>query len=131
MSDEQEIRELIENWAQAVARQDIDQILTRHTEDMLMYDVPPPNEIEGLDGYRKSWGPFFESFRNGGVFELVKLNAVAGDRFAYATALLRCGTPQELERDSEIRLRLTVGLRKIAGQWRIAHEHHSFPLRYS
>ena len=26
------------------------------------------------------------------------------------------------------RLRLTIGLRKIDGAWKIAHEHHSFPL---
>jgi len=53
----------------------------------------------------------------------------AGDRVAYATALLRCGTNVELVRDTVTRLRLTVGLRKIDGRWCIAHEHHSFPLQ--
>jgi ketosteroid isomerase-like protein len=93
-----------------------------------MYDVPPPNELEGLEAYRQSWAPFFDSFRRGGVFEIVKLNVTAGDRVAYATALPRCGTKEELARDTITRLRLTVGLRKIDGRWCIAHEHHSFPL---
>jgi uncharacterized protein (TIGR02246 family) len=128
MSDESEIRRVIEDWAKAVDRQDIDRILDRHTPDFLMYDVPPPNELEGLEAYRQSWAPFFDSFRRGGVFEIVKLNVTAGDRVAYATALLRCGTKEELARDTVTRLRLTIGLRKIDGRWCIAHEHHSFPL---
>ena len=28
---------------------------------------------------------------------------------------------------NEIRLRLTLGLRKEGGRWTVAHEHHSFP----
>jgi hypothetical protein len=35
-----------------------------------------------------------------------------GDDVAYAHALLRCGTRQELAEDPENRLRLTLGLRK-------------------
>lgn len=42
-------------------------------------------------------------------------------------ALLRCGTAEELERDPEHRLRLTVGLRRQDGHSVVAHEHHSFP----
>jgi ketosteroid isomerase-like protein len=41
---------------------------------------------------------------------------------------LRCGSKEELTRDSAPRLRLTIGLRKVDGAWKIAHEHHSFPL---
>jgi ketosteroid isomerase-like protein len=46
---------------------------------------------------------------------------------AYAHALLRCGTQDELNKDPSNRLRLTIGLRKEAGRWLVAHEHHSFP----
>ena len=48
---------------------------------------------------------------------------------AYAFALLRCGTPEDLEKDPGNRLRISFGLRKQDGGWAIAHEHHSFPLR--
>jgi ketosteroid isomerase-like protein len=50
-----------------------------------------------------------------------------GDDVAYAHALLRCGTRQELADNPENRLRLTLGLRKEHGRWVVAHEHHSFP----
>jgi ketosteroid isomerase-like protein len=48
---------------------------------------------------------------------------------AFAHALLRCGTEEELVQESGNRLRLTLGLRRRDGRWVIAHEHHSFPLR--
>jgi len=123
------IRALIERWADAVQRQDLETILSDHAADVLMFDVPPPNQIAGIEAYRESWGPFFEHFRRGGVFALERLDVTAGDRVAFATALLRCGTEEELEKDPSTRLRLTVGLRKEGDRWIVAHEHHSFPNR--
>jgi uncharacterized protein (TIGR02246 family) len=126
-ADEAQVRALIERWATAVQHQDIKTIVAHHAPDLLMFDVPPPNELKGIDAYRDSWAPFFEYFKNGGVFAIERLDVTAGDHVAFATALLRCGTREELEKDPTIRLRLTVGLRKEQNHWIIAHEHHSFP----
>jgi len=45
---------------------------------------------------------------------------------AYALALLRCGMPEELAEHPERLRRLTLELRREAGEWVVAHEHHSF-----
>jgi ketosteroid isomerase-like protein len=45
---------------------------------------------------------------------------------AFAYGLPCCGTPADFARDANQRLRLTVGLRKSARRWVVAHEHHSF-----
>jgi uncharacterized protein (TIGR02246 family) len=127
---ERDIRALIKRWAKAVQQQDLETVLAQHTTDMLMFDVPLPNELKGIDAYRDSWAPFFQYLKNGGVFAIERLDVTAGDQAAFATALLRCGTPAELEKDPTIRLRLTVGLRKEHDRWLIAHEHHSFPQRH-
>jgi uncharacterized protein (TIGR02246 family) len=124
---EVEIRSLIERWAKAVRAQDIDGVLADHAEDMLMFDVPPPVEVRGIEAYRLTWPPFFEWQKGGAAFDIVSLEVTAGEDVAFATALLRCGTAEELEKDPQPRLRLTVGLRKEDGHWTIAHEHHSFP----
>jgi uncharacterized protein (TIGR02246 family) len=129
--DEAEIRELIEEWAKGVQRQDIETAVARHSADMLMFDVPPPVEVKGLSAYRATWKPFFEHFKRDGIFEIERLDVTAGEGVAFATALLRCGTREELRKDPANRLRLTVGLRKDKGRWTIAHEHHSFPLELS
>jgi uncharacterized protein (TIGR02246 family) len=126
--DEQQIRTLIERWAAAVHRGDLDAVLADHADDIVMFDVPPPHEgVRGIVGYRETWPPFFEWQARGASFEIVSLDVTAGDDVAYAHALLRCGMPQELAEHPANRLRLTLGLRKEHGRWVVAHEHHSFP----
>lgn len=128
-NSEAEIRILIEGWAKAVRSRQLDAVVDRHGQDMLMFDVPPPVVVEGLAAYRETWPPFFEWLQSSaGTFEIAKLDITAGDDVAFATALLRCASKEELKQDNTPRLRLTVGLRKANGQWLIAHEHHSFPL---
>jgi uncharacterized protein (TIGR02246 family) len=126
--DEEQIRGLIERWAAAVHRGDMRVVLEDHADDIVMFDVPPPYDgVRGIDAYRETWPPFFEWQARGASFEIVALDVTTGDDVAYAHALLRCGTPQELADNPERRLRLTIGLRKEEGRWVVAHEHHSFP----
>jgi uncharacterized protein (TIGR02246 family) len=128
---EREIRALIEDWAKAVRERNIEAVLAHHTDDMVMFDVPPPVVVEGIDAYRDTWSPFFKWLRAGdGSFDIVSLEVTAGDKVAFATAVLRCGSKEELKKDNTPRLRLTIGLRKEEGRWQIAHEHHSFPLEH-
>ena len=60
------------------------------------------------------------------VFAITEVEVTAGDDVALAYALLRFGTPAELQRDPGSRLRLTVGLVQRGDRWRVTHEHHSF-----
>jgi ketosteroid isomerase-like protein len=127
MSDSEQIRALIGRWADAVHRGDMAGVLADHAADIVMFDVPPPQEgVRGIDAYRDSWPGFFAWQASGASFELLSLDVTAGADVAFAYALLRCGTP---ETDPDVRLRLTIGLRKDAGRWVVAHEHHSFPDR--
>jgi uncharacterized protein (TIGR02246 family) len=126
--DEQQIRALIERWADAVHRGDLDAVLADRSDDIVMFDVPPPFEgVRGIDAYRETWPPFFEWQARGAVFEIVSLDVTADHDVAFAHALLRCGTRQDLADQPENRLRLTIGLRKEDGRWLVTHEHHSFP----
>jgi uncharacterized protein (TIGR02246 family) len=127
--DEEQIRALIERWATAVHRGDMDGVLADHADDIVMFDVPPPHDgVRGIDAYRETWPPFFEWQRQGACFEIVQLDVTAGPEVAFAHALLRCGTDEEFGENPDRRLRLTIGLRKENGRWVVAHEHHSFAL---
>jgi len=126
--DERQIRRLVEQWAAAVHTGDLDGVLADHAEDVVMFDVPPPREgVRGIAAYRDTWPDFFVWQRQGALFEITELAVTAGQDVAYAHALLRCATPEDLQRDPALRLRLTLGLVKRDGRWVVAHEHHSFP----
>jgi uncharacterized protein (TIGR02246 family) len=126
-SDETAVRDLVERWATAVHAGDLDQVLADHAEDIVMYDVPPPSRgVRGIAAYRDTWPPFFEWQASGASFDIVSLDVVAGADVAFAYALLRCGTPDQLREDPDNLLRLTIGLQRTEGRWVVVHEHHSF-----
>ncbi|SNR23629.1 YybH family protein [Blastococcus mobilis] len=116
--DETQIRDLIRRWARAVHEGDLDAVLADHADDIVMFDVPPPEEgVRGIAAYRDTWPPFFDWQRQGAVFDIVSLEVAAGGDVAFAHALLRCGTEEELAQDPGNRLRLTLGLRRQDGRW--------------
>ena len=128
MSDEQQIRTLIERWASAVSDGDLETVLVDHDPGIVMFDVPPPYEgVRGIEAYRETWPPFFDWLASGAVFQIESLDVTAGPDVAFAYALLRCGTPADFARQPGLRLRLTLGLRKADDRWTVVHEHHSFP----
>ena len=125
--DTQGIRALVERWAHAVHAGDLDVVLVDHSDDIVMFDVPPPDDgVRGIEAYRATWPPFFEWQRSGACFEIEELDVTAGEDVAFVWALLRCGTEAELAREPGSRLRLTIGLRREDGRWVVTHEHHSF-----
>jgi len=53
-TDQATIRGIVENWARAVRTKNIDGILANHSSDVLMFDVPPPLQSEGIGAYKKT-----------------------------------------------------------------------------
>lgn len=125
--DRAEIERLIRDWANAVHTGDLEGVLAHHADDIVMFDVPPPYDgVRGIEAYRETWPPFFRWQASGATFEVVSLDVTAGVDVAFAYALLRCGTPEELAERPDQRLRLTIGLVRNEGRWVVTHEHHSF-----
>ena len=127
IENEAAIRDLIEAWAAAVRRQDIDAILQDHASDFVMFDVPPPFEVRGLDAYRESWKLFFSWSAEPILFEIQRLSVTAGTDVAFAVATMGCAEPGPDGKPLPLDFRLTIGLRKIDGRWTVTHEHHSVP----
>jgi uncharacterized protein (TIGR02246 family) len=127
VNDAQDIQALIERWATAVHTGDLPTVLADHAPDIVMFDVPPPEQgVRGLDAYRETWPGFFAWQASGATFDIESLDVTAGADVAFAYGLLRCGTPAQFKKDPAHRLRLTIGLRKIGDRWVVTHEHHSF-----
>ncbi|HLK39088.1 MAG TPA: nuclear transport factor 2 family protein [Polyangiaceae bacterium] len=116
-----EIHDLIQRWSRAVHERDLPAILADHSADILMFDVPPPTQLRGIEAYERSWLPLFDAFGKDGTWGIRDIVVHAGDDVAFATALVDCVAKERLE------VRLTVGLRKVGSRWTVVHEHHSVP----
>jgi uncharacterized protein (TIGR02246 family) len=126
-TDEAEVRALVERWAKAVRAKDMDGILASHSAEILMFDVPPPFESKGIEAYRKTWDLFYASQPEPIAFDIRSMEVVAGSEIAFVAALMQCAEKGKNGERIKLDFRLTIGLRKIDGEWTILHEHHSIP----
>jgi uncharacterized protein (TIGR02246 family) len=127
LKDEADIRALIERWAKAVREENLAGIRADHDAGILMFDVPFPPLFEGLEAYMKTWDIFFASQEKPVTFAFNDVRVTAGEDVAFATALGNCVNIDTAGKREPLEFRLTMGLRKIGGRWRVMHEHHSLP----
>ncbi len=121
------VRSVVESWAAAVRRRDYGGILQHHSSDIVMFDVPPPFQSRGIDAYRMTWDTFFSWSSDPIPFAFTDMSITAGSEVAFVVGTLRCVEPGADGGHKGLDVRLTVGLRKIDGQWTVTHEHHSVP----
>lgn len=127
MEDETEIRTLVEEWASAVRRRDMAAVLRHHSSDVVMFDVPPPFKSKGIEAYASTWDGFFAWATEPVTFRIEKMSVTASRDVAFVVAEMKCAGTEASGEAVALDVRLTVGLRKIDGQWTIVHEHHSIP----
>jgi ketosteroid isomerase-like protein len=125
--EEVQVRELIELWIAAVRRRDFAGIIQDHSADIVMFDVPPPFQSRGIEAYKKTWDLFFACSGDPVAFGITEMNITAGSDVAFVFATMRCDEPESDGGRKPLNFRLTIGLRKIGGQWLVTHEHHSIP----
>jgi uncharacterized protein (TIGR02246 family) len=125
--DDAAIRNVIQTWTAAVRRRDFSGILQNHSSDLVMFDVPPPFQSRGIEAYKETWDLFFSWSSDPIPFDITEMSITAGSEVAFVVATMRCAEPGANGEPKSLDFRLTVGLRKIDGQWTVTHEHHSVP----
>lgn len=123
------IAQCYEQWLDAVRRQDIDGIIASYTEDVLAFDAILALQFKGKEAYRKHWQACMEfcpAKDSKPIFEMHDRVVQAEGDLAFVHALMRCGF-QEGERVEASWMRMSAGLKRVGGEWKIAHEHFSAP----
>ena len=122
---EAQIRRLLDDWAGAIRAKDVAGVLAHYTADSVTFDLAPPlisagADAAGLQAWFATWhGPI--------AYEIRDLQVTVGDDVAFCQGLARLsGTKTDGEKP-EVWFRLTLGLRKLGREWRIAHQHESVP----
>jgi PhnB protein len=120
-----QIRGLVDDWARALRAKDVDGVMAHYTADSVTFDLAPPLISTGADA--KGLQGWFSTWRGPLGYEIRDLNITAGDDVAFCHGLNRLsGTKTDGEK-ADVWFRLTLCLRRIGGEWRIAHQHESVP----
>jgi uncharacterized protein (TIGR02246 family) len=126
-SDETQIRQLIEQWGKALYAKDLPTLLSFYAPDILTFDIVPPLQAQGIDAYRKNFEAWFASVQGLIAYETHDLRLTVGEGVAFGHSLNRVRSTRTSGETTETWVRVTVGLRKLEGTWKITHEHVSVP----
>jgi len=127
-TEEDEIRALLERWAEATRHDRKDTILADWAPDAMVFDVLPPLRFEGAEAYRRSWDAWQPPFALPSLFEIHDLVITVGREVAFAHFLLRCGGTLPDGKCIEDWARATICLQKAEAAWVVRHQHISMPL---
>jgi uncharacterized protein (TIGR02246 family) len=126
-SDETQIRQLIEQWVMALHAKDLHTLLSCYAPDVLAFDIVPPLQYQGVDAYRKSFEAWFALVQGPIDYATRDLRLTVCAELAFGHSLNRVRSTRTTGETTETWVRVTVGLRKLEGTWRITHEHVSVP----
>lgn len=123
-TDEQAIRTLMENWTAAVRAGDVEAIMACYADELVAYDAIQQLEFRGKAAYRDHWQMCMTMCPAGLAFQMHGLQVHSGGDSGFAHALVGCGAANDARTCWS---RMSTGFLRQAGQWRIVHEHFSFP----
>ncbi len=121
MTDEEQIRAVLADRATAMRERDAERFVAHYAPQIVKFDLPPPLLLRGPEARdAEALRAWFASHPGGPVdYEIRDLTVTVGGDVAFCHSLNHlAGAPW---------FRSTIGLGKIAGEWRITHEHNSTP----
>ena len=123
------LRNRLESLAQAIRDKDIDAIMAHYAPDVVVFDVLPPPDTKGAAEYRKNFERWFEGMPGPIEYEMfdVQLSHSESHAFAHFQSLIRATRPDGEK--MEYSVRVTSCFQKANGQWLVAHEHVSVPMK--
>jgi ketosteroid isomerase-like protein len=120
------IRETLDSWHRAVLAGDVPAITSHYSDDVLAFDAIAQLQFKGLPAYRDHWTACM-SMCSGMIFEIHDLKITSAEDIGFATYLCLCGGTDESGEQKTSWMRVTACFQKIAGEWKIVHEHYSAP----
>src|SRR5215470_13928557 len=128
-NEESNLRELVELYAQAVRARDAETLAGFYVEDVVAFDVVGPLQRRGVKAVRKRAEEWLAQFQGPLGYEIrdLRLDVAENQDIAFSSSLHGVDGRTRDGREVKMWIRVTVGYRKLAGEWRITHEHVSVP----
>ena len=127
-AEETAIRGQIEKVIDGLRAKDLEALREPYASDVVSFDVEPPLQHVGIEAKLANWARVFQVFETVD-YELRELTLTIGGDVAFGHAFGRLsGTMKNGVATAGMWVRVTYGLRRIDGTWRIAHDQVSVPL---
>ncbi|GAB3341455.1 hypothetical protein GCM10027299_55690 [Larkinella ripae] len=129
MSDQQQITQLIDDMVTAIQRKDVATAVGTFADQSVMYLLNPPLRFKSGENAPGAGGieAWFASFDGPIGLTYQELETTAGEDVAFCHGLVHLSGRRTDGSNTDVWYRETLGLRKLEGTWKIAHQHQSFP----
>lgn len=127
IKDETDIRQLMDDSANAVRTKDVDALMLNFAPDVLSFDVINPLQYIGMEEARKRAEAWFASFDGPIGYEVRDLSISAGDDVAFCHSLNQVNATKMDGGKLQMWWRATLCFRRIDGKWKVTHQHSSVP----
>ena len=127
--DEAEIREQIDELAEAIRDADLESLKPLYAPEVVSFDVGPRLQDVGAEAKFKNWIAAFTQFERPLSVEIRDIKITVGGDVAFGHSFNRLsGTLKNGRTSDGFWVRATHCFRKIDGNWLIVHDHASAPL---
>lgn len=126
-TEEIEIRASIEQWADAMRNNKVDEVMAHYSEDIVAYDAVAQLQFLGKKAYEDHWLFCVTYAPYGMAFDFKDLVIHSEASLAFSYSLASCGCYDEKGNIQSSWMRVTRGYRKVNGKWLVIHEHFSSP----
>lgn len=123
---EAEIRQLVAAQQRAICTKDLDQIMSRYANEIVIFDVKPPIQTKGKEAVRQLWEDCLPYFPESFGMETQHLTVTVNDNLATAHWLFHL-TGEQDHPATQMWMRATAVCQQKDGKWQILHEHISVP----
>jgi ketosteroid isomerase-like protein len=127
-TDEANIRQRIDRWLEVLRAMDLDGLMSLYAPDIVSFDLARPLRQVGARAKKKNWADAFAIYQRPLGYEMRDLTVTVGDDVAFAHSLNRVSGTMKNGNRTGFWLRWTACLRKIDGNWLIAHDQVSVPV---
>jgi ketosteroid isomerase-like protein len=124
-ADETRIRAVIDDWSNALRAKDAEGVVACQGPGFVEFSLAPPLVSTAADA--RGLEAWFDTWQGRIGCEIRDLSITAGDDTAFCHGLTRISGTKNDGSKPDIWFRLTLGFRKIGGEWKIAHVHESVP----
>lgn len=122
---ESEIAAVVESWAEGIRHKDVSAVAKCFVEDPVGFYLAPP--LQADEPLRENLAGWFATFDGPIGYEIRDLVISANGEVSWCHALNRLtGMKTDGER-IDLWFRLTLGLKRVGDDWKIAHAHESVP----
>ena len=128
VTDETQIRQLTDDWAEAVRAKDVNALMANYAPDVLSFDLVAPLQHTGAATARKQAEQWLATYQGPIGCEMRDLSITASDEVAFSHCLNHITGTRTNGEKVDMWLRATICYRKIDGKWLVTHEHISVPI---